>query len=759
MRIACIGGGPAGLYFAILRKASHPNDEIVVFERNPSGSTFGWGVVFSDETLSNFEEADAPTFKAITESFVHWDAIDIHFRQRCVRSTGHGFAGMSRKRLLSILEARCLELGIEIRFGAEAPTVDEVSAQFELVVAADGVNSRARALHADHFRPSIDPRLCKYIWLGTDKRFESFTFIFENTAQGMYQVHAYPFDATTSTFIVECDEASWRARGFDRMTEAEAIADLTGMFSKYLGSAKLFSNRSTWINFPTIKNERWSHGNVVLLGDAAHTAHFSIGSGTKLAMEDSIALAAAFERHSVPKDALEAYEAERRPLVERIQHAAQVSLEWFEHTKRYADQDPVEFAFNLMTRSKRITYENLKVRDPALVESVDRFFVDKAERERGASFARGRTPVPPMFVPLRVKDVELGNRIAVSSMCMYSAKDGHPDDFHLVHLGARAVGGAGLIMAEMTDVTAEGRISPGCTGLYDEAHVAPWRRIVEFVHGHSQAKIGIQLGHAGRKGATKVPWEGADEPLESGAWPLLSASPLPYLPHSQVPKAMDRNDMDRVRDAFVTGAERARRAGFDWLEVHAAHGYLLASFLSPVTNLRTDDYGGDASKRLRYPLEIVRAVREVWPRELPLSVRISATDWVLGGTSPEDALLFARAFKEAGVDVLNVSTGQTTKDERPIYGRMYQAPHSDMIRHGAGVRTIVAGNISSADQANTIVAAGRADICALARPHLDDPHFTFHAAKHYGVPDLPWPPPYRTVAVGRVPPRLPDDRR
>ena len=742
MKIVCIGGGPAGLYFALLFKKARPETEITVVERNAPGVTFGWGVVFSDETLSYLEENDRPTHEAITKSFAHWDAIDIHYKGACLRSGGHGFSGIARKELLVILQERCRELGVKLVFDTEVDDYEKVVAQLggaDLVIACDGVKSKIRERHVEAFKPSIDLRTARYMWLGTKKKFDAFTFYFEENEHGMFQVHAYRFDEDTSTFIAECDEASFFAAGLDKMSTEESIAYLEKLFGKHLQGEKLLPNRSQWVQFPTIKNERWSHGNVVLMGDAAHTAHFSIGSGTKMAMEDSIALVKALLEHpqSIP-DALAAYEEDRRPIVERTQKAAQDSLVWFENVKRYRELEPTQFAFSLLTRSKRITFDNLKLRDAAFAEHV-------------RSWHEVRTPeakptAPAMFTPFKLRDLTLANRVVVSPMCMYSAVDGLPNDFHFTHYLSRAMGGAGLVMCEMTDVSREGRISPGCAGMYLPEHRDAWTRIVTAVHEQSGSKIGMQLGHAGRKASTKVMWEGSDRPLESGNWPIVSASPLPYFPDSQIPREMERSDMDQVKADYVRAARWADEAGFDLLEVHMAHGYLLASFISPLTNVRKDAYGGSREGRMRYPLEVLEAVRSVWPKNKPLSVRISATDWLPGGIEDEDVIALARALKERGTDVIDVSCGMTTPDSRPkFYGRMYQAYWADMVKNEVKIPTIAVGNISSADQINTLILSGRADLCALARPHLANPHFTMGAAIEQGWRDVFIPNQYGIV--------------
>jgi anthraniloyl-CoA monooxygenase len=741
MKIVCIGGGPAGLYFALLYKKVEPAAEITVVERNAPGVTFGWGVVFSDETLSYLEENDGPTHEAITRRFAHWDAIDIHYRGSRLRSGGHGFSGISRKDLLVILQERCLELGVKLVFDTEVDDCRKFTTDADLVVACDGVKSKIREAHADAFRPSIELRSARYMWLGTKKKFDAFTFYFAENEHGMFQVHAYRFDEDTSTFIAECDEASFFAAGLDKATTEESIAYLEKLFGEHLGGERLMANRSQWVQFPTIKNERWSHQKIVLLGDAAHTAHFSIGSGTKMAMEDSIALVKALREHPLEK-ALEAYEAERRPIVERTQKAAQDSLLWFENVKRYRDLDPTQFAFSLLTRSKRITFDNLKLRDTAFAEHVRSWHEERAPGTKAGA--------PAMFAPLSLRELTLPNRVVVSPMCMYSADDGHPNDFHFTHYTARAIGGAGLVMCEMTDVSREGRISPGCAGMYLREHVAEWQRIVRTVHRQSMSKIGMQLGHAGRKASTKFMWEGSDRPLESGNWPIMSASPLPYFPDSQVPREMDRGDMDAVKADYLRATEWTEEAGFDLLEIHLAHGYLLASFLSPLTNVRTDAYGGSREGRMRYPLEIVEAVRAVWPKHKPLSVRISATDWLPGGIQDDDVLALSRALKERGVDVIDVSCGMTTPDSRPkFYGRMYQAYWADMVRNEVKIPTIAVGGITTADQVNTLVLSGRADLCALARTHLANPSFTVGAALEQGWRDVFVPDQYeraRTLA-------------
>ncbi len=754
MKIHVIGGGPAGLYFSILMKKARPDVQVSVFERNRPEDTFGWGVVFSDETLTHFKEADEPTYRAITDDFVYWNAIDIHFRGEVMRSGGHGFCGIARRRLLQILQQRAAELDVDLHFQTEIEPadIDRLHAEADLLVGADGVNSKVRTHFADDFRPRITPGRARYIWLGTTRRFDSFKFFIHTGDPGVFQVHAYPFDAKTSTFIVETSDEAFAAAGFDRMPVEESIRRLEAMFAEHLGGHRLLSNRSLWTRFRLVECETWHRERTVLIGDAAHTAHFSIGSGTKLAMEDAIGLVGVLSRHDEVPEALAAYEDERWVDAAKLQKTARTSQRWFENLPRYVDDPPLTFAMNLLCRSKRVTHANLKLRDPEFVAAVDRDFADRN------GLADVDPPPPPMFVPYDLGPVRLENRVVVSPMCMYSADDGTVGDFHLVHLGSRAIGGAGLVMCEMTAVSREARITPGCAGLYDDAHVAAWRRVIDFVRAHSRAKIGIQLGHAGRKGATKRPWEGEpDEPLpEDEAWPIVAPSPLPYRPYSRVPRAMTREDMDRMIADHVAAAKRALAAGFDVLEIHMAHGYLLASFLSPITNRREDAYGGDLEARLRFPLEVFDAVRAVWPKDRALGARISAVDWIEGGNTEDDAVAIARALAEHGADFVDVSSGQTDPAQRPEYGRMYQTPFADRIKHELGIPTIAVGAILGADHVNTIVASGRADLCAMARPHLFDPYLTLHAAAEQGYYDVPWPPQY--LPAKPSPPR-PQGRR
>ena len=749
MRIAVTGGGPGGLYFAALVRQLLPGTEITVWERNAPDDTFGFGVVFSDETLGGIENADPVIYQQMEREFARWDDIDVHYRGEVITSGGHGFAAMRRRRLLELLQQRCAELDVTVHFCAEAPDVTRLAADFDLVIASDGANSVIRRQRAAAFRPEIEARDCKYMWLGTDLVFDSFKFYIEQTPYGVMQIHGYPYDATGSTFIVEMHDDVWQAAGFGQLAAAElapgesdeaSVQRIGELFADVLGGHRLLANNSRWLSFGTLRCGSWRDGNVVLIGDAAHTAHFSIGSGTKLAMEDALALAACLHEHKTEglPTALAAYEAERRPVVASTQRAAQASLEWFENLGQYTGQEPEQFAFNIMTRSRRVTHDNLRLRDPEFAQRMDAWFAGYCKR-RGLGAG---DVVPPMFQPFRLRELELPNRIIVSAMDMYSAPDGVPSDFHLVHLGGKALGGAGLVMTEMVCVSAEGRITPGCAGMYAPEHGTGWRRITDFVHAQSAAKIGIQLGHSGRKGSTRLMWEGIDLPLPAGNWEVCAPSPLPYQEGvNQVPRELSLAEMKQIKDQFVAGAVAADAAGFDLLELHCAHGYLLSSFISPVSNNRTDDYGGSLAARLRYPLEVFAAMRAVWPAAKPMTVRISATDWVPGGVTGPEAVQIAAAFKAAGADAIDVSTGQVTPDEQPAFGRSYQTPFADAIRNQTGIATVAVGVISSYDDVNSIILAGRADLCALGRAHLYDPNWTLHAAaaQDYAGPAAAWP--------------------
>jgi anthraniloyl-CoA monooxygenase len=737
-RIVCLGGGPAGLYSAILFKKALPNAAVEVYERNRPDDTFGWGVVFSDKTMAGFRDADTATHDAIVQSFYHWDDIDVHFKGQRIRSGGHGFCGIARKRLLNIFQTRAASLGVQQFFQHEVDAKAEL-ADADLIVAADGVNSMQRSRYADTFKPHIDVRKCRFIWLGTEQRFPAFTFAFENTEHGWFQIHAYQFSTDLSTVIVETREETWRAHGLDRTTTEQSIEFCERLFGKYLGGQRLMSNArhlrgSAWLNFNRVLCERWHHGNLVLIGDAAHTAHFGIGSGTKLAMEDAMSLVSQVATAEDVGAGLERYRAERNLEALKLQSAARNRMEWFENVARYTHLEPQQFAYSLLTASQRIGHANLRLRDPRYVDSVER---DLARRS-GLS-----EPRPPMFLPLRLGSLQLVNRVVVSPMAQYLAEDGVPGDWHLMHYGARAAGGAGLVVTEMTCVAPDARITPGCTGMWNETQQSAWKRIVDFVHGHSPAKIALQIGHAGRKGSTQLGWQAMDHPLPAGNWPLISASAVPYFAGiSQTPRAMTGEDFERVTAEYVRAAHLGAAAGFDMLELHMAHGYLLASFLSPLTNQRCDAYGGPVESRLRYPLQVLRAVRAAWPDGKPVSVRISAHDWAPGGLEEADLIAVARAFKEAGVTLLSISTGQTVPDQRPVYGRMWQTPFADMIRNLVGITTLAVGNIFEPDHVNTIIGAGRADLCAVARPHLADPAWTLHAAAGQQYTAQWWPQPY-----------------
>jgi anthraniloyl-CoA monooxygenase len=761
VKIACIGAGPAGLYFAISMKLRDASHQIEVFERNAPGVTFGWGVVFSDLTVENITRNDPVSAKTITEEFAHWDDIDVHFRGETVTSGGHGFIGIGRKRLLEILQARARELGVTLHFNAESDPADAKWRDYDLVIASDGINSRFRDAEPEAFGVDVDVRRNKFVWLGTSKVFDAFTFAFEETEHGWIWAHAYRFAPDCSTFIVECSDETWARFGFDTMEQADAIALCEKLFAKYLDGNRLLSNAThlrgsaAWLNFRRIKCERWSSGNVILLGDAAHTAHFSIGSGTKLALEDAIKLADVLNRLSSPafagegdrsksgggafslEAALDEYQAERSLEVLKLQNSARNSTEWFETLERYTHFEPLQFAYSLLTRSQRISHENLRLRDREWLETVERWFWKRA------TDGRSNKTAPPMFAPLKLREMEVMNRVTVSPMAMYSAIDGVPNDFHFVHYGERAIGGAGLLFTEMTCVSAEGRISPGCTGMWNADHVAAWKRIVDFVHAQSKAKICLQLGHSGGKGSTRLGWEGNDVPLEEGNWPVMAASDVRWSPVNQVPRPMTRADMDAVRDQFVAAVRMGLEGGFDMIELHAAHGYLLSSFITPLQNKRTDEYGGSLENRLRYPLEVFAAMRAAWPSDRPMSIRISATDWAgEDGITPDEAVLIGEAFAREGADLIDVSAGQTWAEQQPVYGRMFQTPFSDRIRNEGRLATMAVGNIYEPDHANSILAAGRADLVALARPHLIDPMWTLRAAAQLDYRDVAVPPQY-----------------
>ncbi len=762
MKVVIVGGGPAGLYTALLLKQADSSHEITVLERNRADDTFGWGVVFSDQTLENFRNADEPTFRAITDNFAHWDDIDVFVRDRRITSGGHGFSGIARKKLLQLLQERAKSLGVDIQFCIELNDESELAERgfggADLIVAADGINSSIRRRHATHFQPDLDERNARFVWLGTTLPFDAFTFFFVENEHGVFQAHCYRFDEQTSTFIVECDEDSWRSAGFDQMDTPQTVAACEAMFGQWLEGHRLMSNAahraaSPWTRFTRVRNQRWSHKNIVLIGDAAHTAHFSIGSGTKLAMEDAISLARSLATNADLTEALQSYQEDRSTEALRLQNAARNSMEWFENVKRYIHLEPEQFTYSLLTRSQRVSHENLRLRDATYVSGMERWFASRAATvavaldaprspmTRKSEAATGQT-VPPMFTPFKLRGMALHNRVIVSPMDMYSAHAGMPNDFHLVHLGARALGGAALVMTEMVCVAPEARITLGCTGLYTEEHRDAWRRIVNFAHEWSDAKICVQLGHSGRKGSTKLPWEGTDIPLDAENWGCLGPSPVSYGPTLPPPREMTHDDMRRVVDDFVKSTRMAEEAGFDMIEVHCAHGYLLSSFLTPVSNQRSDVYGGSLSNRLRFPLEVFAAMRQAWPAHKPMSVRVSATDWVEDGLTADESVAIGEAFVKTGADVIHVSTGQTSSSAKPVFGRLFQTPYSDRIRNEARVPTIAVGNITEYDQVNSIIAAGRADLVAIGRPHLSDAAWTLHAAAQQGYAGARWPVQY-----------------
>ncbi|MDM7968964.1 MAG: bifunctional salicylyl-CoA 5-hydroxylase/oxidoreductase [Paracoccaceae bacterium] len=744
MKIACLGGGPAGLYFAISMKLRQPDTQVTVFERNRANDTFGWGVVLSDDALGNLEANDPVSAATIRENFAYWDDIAVvHDGHRTV-SGGHGFAGIGRMKLLTIMQGRARELGVDLQFETEVGPVEDYAKNYDLVVAADGLNSRVRSQWAEHFKPDVDTRLCKFIWLGTHQKFDdAFTFIFEKTPHGWVWAHAYQFDDKTATFIVECTQATWDKWGFADMSKEETVETCRKIFEGHLGGHQLMSNANhlrgsaVWINFPRVNCEHWHHQNVVLMGDAAATAHFSIGSGSRLALDSAIALATYLDTEPTLEQAFVKYQDERRLDVLRLQSAARNSLEWFEEVERYLDLDPVQFNYSLLTRSQRISHENLRLRDPEWLASAERWFQTQAGVPEDAPLRA------PMFAPFRLRDMALANRIVVSPMAQYKAVEGCPTDWHFVHYAERAKGGAGLVYTEMTCVSPEGRITPGCPGLYTPEHEAAWRRLVDFVHAETEAKICCQIGHSGRKGSTQLGWEKMDAPLVAGNWEVMSASAIPWSKNNAVPREMSRADMDRVTVEFVAATEMAARAGFDMVELHAAHGYLVSSFISPLSNVRTDEYGGSLENRMRWPLEVFAAMRAVWPSGKPMAVRISANDWAGDdGVTPAEAVEIARMFHAAGADIIDVSAGQTSTEARPVYGRMFQTPFSDRIRNEAGLATMAVGNIYEPDHVNSILMAGRADLVCLARPHLADPYWTLHAGVALGDTQARWPLPY-----------------
>jgi anthraniloyl-CoA monooxygenase len=744
VKVMCLGGGPAGLYFAISMKLRDAAHEVTVLERNRANDTFGWGVVLSDDALSQMQENDPKSTQAIRDHFAYWDDIAVEHNGVRTVSGGHGFAGIGRKQMLVLLQERARELGVEMRFESEFKSAEDYRKDHELVVACDGINSLVRREYEEVFQPDIDTRLCKFIWLGTHQKFDdAFTFIFEKTPQGWMWAHVYQFDDNTATFIVECLQPTWDAFGFADMSKEEIVETCRKVFERYLGGHALMSNAAhlrgsaVWMNFPRVICGKWYHENVVLMGDAAATGHFSIGSGSRLAFDSAIALASFLHSEPSLEQAFERYQEERRLEVLRLQSAARNSLEWFEEVERYLDQHPVQFNYNLLTRSQRISHENLRLRDPAWLETAERWFQTQAGVPADAPVCA------PMFAPYQLGDMRLKNRIVVSPMAQYKAVDGCPTDWHFVHYAERAKGGAGLVYVEMTCVSPEGRISLGCPGLYAPEHEAAWKRLTDFVHQETDAKLCCQIGHAGRKASTQLGWEDSEMPLEAGNWELIAPSAIAWSQHNAVPRAMTRADMDAVREQFVASTQMAARAGFDMVELHAAHGYLVSSFISPASNKRDDDYGGSLENRMRFPLEVFRAMRAAWPAGKPMSVRISANDWIGdAGVTPEEAVQIAAMFRDAGADIIDVSAGQTSTEAKPVYGRMFQTPFSNRIRNELGMPTMAVGNIYEPDHANSILMAGRADLVCLARPHLADPYWTLHAAVALGDSQTAWPDPY-----------------
>ncbi|KLN47429.1 salicylyl-CoA 5-hydroxylase [Providencia rettgeri] len=751
MNIVCIGGGPAGLYFGLLMKLQNPKNRVVVVERNRPYDTFGWGVVFSDATLSNLRQADPVSAKTISAEFSHWDDIDVHFKGVCNRSGGHGFIGIGRKKLLNILQDRCVELGVELVFETQVTDDQAIAREYQadLLIASDGINSTVRTRYENVFKPDIDPRRCRFVWLGTKKIFDAFTFLFAKNEHGWFQVHAYQFQEGLSTFIVETTEETWLKAGIDQMSQEDGIAYCEKLFAPWLDGEKLIANAAhlrgaaIWIRFPRVICDNWVHWTqpspskdvpVVLMGDAAHTAHFSIGSGTKLALEDAIELCESLKTSGGDlRKGLVHYQKVRSVEVLKIQNAARNSTEWFENVCRYENLAPEQFAYSLLTRSQRISHENLRARDAVWLENYEQWFAEQTG-------VTSKAKVPPMLTPYHVRGITLNNRVVASPTLLYCANQGIPDDFHLVHLGSRALGGVGLVMTEMTAIAPDAFVTKGCVGIWNDEQVTAWQRVTDFIHQKTDAKIGIQLGHAGRRGSTQRGWEKENHPIDADNWPLVSASALPYLPNiSQTPVELSEAQMTTVIDQFVAAAKRAETAGFDWLELQAGHGYLLSSFISPLTNQRTDNYGGTLENRLRFPLAVISAVRQVWSK--PLSVRISSTDWVDGGTTVDDAVEIGRAMKQAGADMIDCSSGEVSPQQQPVYGRMYQTPMADRIRNEAGIPVIAVGAITDADQVNSIIAAGRADLCALSRPLLSDPAWVLHECARYGW-ETRWPAPY-----------------
>ena len=742
MKIAVVGAGPAGLYFSILMKKTNPEYSIDVYEQNQFDDIFGFGVVFSDETLGNFLSQDEKTYHKIINEFAYWDEIDFNFKGKTIRTKGHGFCGCGRRELLLILQERCQELDINLHFNYKVKKLEEFQ-DADLIVGADGINSKIRKLNEGQFIPNIEWRRNKFIWLGCTKPYQAFTFDFTENEAGIWILGAYQFNENYSTWIIEAPELTWKNAQPDveDLNEKRLIKYMEDLWGDKLDGHNLIPNKSIWRSFPTIRCDHWSFNNIVLIGDALHTAHYSIGSGTKLAMEDAIALHKSLSEENNVQTALKNFEVIRRTEVEITQHAADVSVAWTENTNRYWDLQPLQAAYSMLTRSKQITHENLRLRDSEFIEKIEDWFSHQV-REKGFVVPKS---TPPMFTPYKLREMIISNRIVVSPMDMYSAIEGTVGDFHFVHLGSLAMGGAGIIFSEMTCVSEAGRITPGCAGLYKEEHSDAWAKIINYIHENSDAKFCMQIGHSGRKGSTRVAWEGMDLPLKQGNWQLIAPSAIPYSAKNNIPLEMTESEMDDVESEFLYATRLANQIGSDMIELHMAHGYLLSSFVTPISNHRKDKYGGSLNNRMRFPLRILDAVRKVWPDEKPISVRISATDWIgEDGINGDDAVKIAKALKARGCDIINVSAGQTTPDAKPIYGRMFQVLFSEQVRLEADIPTITAGNITTWDQANTILAAGRADLVAIGRPHLTNPHFTLQAAAYYGIDHQRWPLPYET---------------
>ena len=715
--IAVIGGGPGGLYFSILTKKAFPDCQIDVYERNKADDSFGFGVVFSDETLSEFLTRDPKSYDLIRKHFAYWDDLDVARDGEIVRISGNGFCGCSRKTLLQLLQQRCLEEGVNLHFEHAIEDVSTLKADY--IVACDGINSAIRTQFASDFGTKTELKKNKFVWLGSTKPLDAFTYFFRTTEFGPFVAHSYQYQEGMSTWIFECSEETWENAGFETTNEEATISKISSIFKEELDGHGLISNRSHWRQFPAITNEKWHKDNIVLLGDSKATAHYSIGSGTKLAMECAISLSDAIVKFGTNKEAAFAeYENLRRNRVEMIQYAANVSLDWFENMDRYIDFDFNQFAFGVMTRSKKVTFENLAIRDAS--------FPEKVLTEFNINNKIPNVKTPAAFNPFYIKNLKLENRIVMAPMGQYQAENGLPNSWHFSHYTQRALGGLGLIITEMTAISQSGRITLGCTGIYDENQVLEWKKINNFIHENSACKVAIQLGHSGRKGSVKKPWE-TEKLADSQQWELISASPIPFAENGIVPKNMTVTDMDLIVKQFENAAQNAEEANFDMIELQAHHGFLLASFLSPLTNNRTDEFGGTISNRLKFPLKVFKAIRTIFPAEKPIAVRISATDWTENGISQQDVLTIAEAFKGAGADIINVSTGNTVSNQQPQTGRMWQTPFSDLIRNTVHIPTITAGSITDVDQINTIILNGKADLVALGKPLLLNPYFVRNA--------------------------------